>query len=164
MQPAYKYADRTGFGHPWELIPVGNYTLRTKDGAINGYNAEFQFAVSIVNYFHQTSVNVDSVVLIQDSYIQYWNCEHYNIETLPMGELYIHHNVLCIIELYCLWSLHSTRSRQGLCSCIAVTAVPLTRLSSNWPRACFRRRVPHCRCSSLDQLSHPAPLTTLERT
>ena len=56
MQPAYKYADRTGFGHPWELIPVGNYTLRTKDGAINGYNAEFQFAVSIVNYFPQTSV------------------------------------------------------------------------------------------------------------
>ena len=39
------YADGTGFGHPWELIPLGNFTLRTKDGAINGYNSEFQMAV-----------------------------------------------------------------------------------------------------------------------
>lgn len=46
MAPAYKYPDRTGFSFPWELIPLGNYTLRTKDGAINGYRAEFQMAVS----------------------------------------------------------------------------------------------------------------------
>ena len=45
MEPAYTYADGTGFGHPWELVPLGNYTLRTKDGVINGYNAELQFAV-----------------------------------------------------------------------------------------------------------------------
>ena len=47
MQPAYKYADGTGFGYPWELKPLGDYVLRTKDGAINGYNAEFQMAVSV---------------------------------------------------------------------------------------------------------------------
>lgn len=46
MQPAYNYADGTGFGYPWELRPLGNYTLRTKDGVINGYNSELQFAVS----------------------------------------------------------------------------------------------------------------------
>jgi len=45
MQPAYQYEDGTGFGHPWELIPLGNYTLRTKDGGINGYLSEFQMAV-----------------------------------------------------------------------------------------------------------------------
>ena len=45
MQPAYMYIDGTGFGYPWELFRLGNYTLRTKDGAINGYNAEFQMAV-----------------------------------------------------------------------------------------------------------------------
>ena len=49
MAPAYKYPDRTGFSFPWELIPLGNYTLRTKDGAINGYRAEFQMAVSIIS-------------------------------------------------------------------------------------------------------------------
>ena len=46
LAPAYKYPDRTGFSFPWELIPLGNYTLRTKGGAINGYRAEFQMAVS----------------------------------------------------------------------------------------------------------------------
>ena len=46
LAPAYKYPDHTGFSFPWELIPLGNYTLRTKDGAINGYRAEFQMAVS----------------------------------------------------------------------------------------------------------------------
>lgn len=46
MQPAYNYADGTGFGYPWELMPLGNYTLRTKDGVMNGYNSELQFAVS----------------------------------------------------------------------------------------------------------------------
>jgi len=45
MQPAYKYTDGTGFGYPWELIPLGDFTLRTKDGKLNGYNAEFQMAV-----------------------------------------------------------------------------------------------------------------------
>ena len=45
MQPAYKYFDRTGFGHPWELVPLGDFTLRTKDGVLNGYNSEFQMAV-----------------------------------------------------------------------------------------------------------------------
>ena len=45
--PAYLYPDRTGFSFPWELIPLGNYTLRTKAGAINGYRAEFQMAVSV---------------------------------------------------------------------------------------------------------------------
>ena len=48
MQPAYLYADGTGFGHPWELRPYGNYTMLTKDGAINGYNSELQFSVSII--------------------------------------------------------------------------------------------------------------------
>ena len=43
--PAFMYPDGTGFSFPWELVPLGNYTLRTKDGAINGYRAEFQMAV-----------------------------------------------------------------------------------------------------------------------
>ena len=47
MHPAYNYADGTGFGHPWELRPLGQYNLRTKDGVMNGYNAELQFSVSI---------------------------------------------------------------------------------------------------------------------
>lgn len=46
MQPAYVYPDGTGFGLPWELWPLPPYTLRTKDGVMNGYNAEFQMAVS----------------------------------------------------------------------------------------------------------------------
>ena len=46
MQPAYTYPDGTGFGHPWEFIPLYNYTLRTKAGVINGYNAEMQFMAS----------------------------------------------------------------------------------------------------------------------
>jgi hypothetical protein len=46
MQPAYTYADGTGFGHPWELLQLGNFILRTKAGVMNGYNAELQFAVS----------------------------------------------------------------------------------------------------------------------
>ena len=46
MQPAYTYADGTGFGHPWELWQLGDFILRTKAGVMNGYNAELQFAVS----------------------------------------------------------------------------------------------------------------------
>lgn len=46
MQPVYTYRDGTGFGRPWELVPTANYTLRTKDGGINGYQAEFLMAVS----------------------------------------------------------------------------------------------------------------------
>ena len=49
MQPAYIYHDGTGFGHPWELEPLSNFSLRTKDGVMNGYNAEIQFAVSQCN-------------------------------------------------------------------------------------------------------------------
>ena len=45
LGPVYVYADGTGFSLPWELVPLGNYTLRTKDGVMNGYNAEFQMAV-----------------------------------------------------------------------------------------------------------------------
>jgi len=40
------YADTTGFAYPWELLPLGNYTLKTKDGRINGYTSEFYMAVS----------------------------------------------------------------------------------------------------------------------
>ncbi len=47
MEPAYEYADGSGFSYPWELIPLGNYTLHTKDGVLNGYNAELQMAVSL---------------------------------------------------------------------------------------------------------------------
>ena len=47
MEPTYMYYDGTGYGHPWELIPLGNYTLRTKAGDINGYSSAFQMAVSI---------------------------------------------------------------------------------------------------------------------
>ena len=46
LEPAYMYPDGTGYGYPWELQPVGNYTLRTKAGSIFGYNTEFQMAVS----------------------------------------------------------------------------------------------------------------------
>ena len=46
LAPAYVYPDGSGFSYPWELVPLGNYTLRTKDGRINGYEAEFQMAVS----------------------------------------------------------------------------------------------------------------------
>ncbi len=46
VEPAYVYPDGSGFSYPWELMQLGNYTLRTKDGVINGYNAEFQMAVS----------------------------------------------------------------------------------------------------------------------
>lgn len=52
------YADGTGFGHPWELIPLGNFTLRTKDGLINGYKSEFQMAVRC----NLTSLNCVAVV------------------------------------------------------------------------------------------------------
>ena len=45
VEPVYVYPDGTGFSLPWELKPLGNYTLRTKDGVMNGYNAEFQMAV-----------------------------------------------------------------------------------------------------------------------
>ena len=44
----YKYHDGTGYGHPWELIPLGNYTLRTKDGGVPGYNTEFEMAVRYI--------------------------------------------------------------------------------------------------------------------
>ena len=47
MHPAYIYHDGFGFGLPWEMLPTGNYTLVTKDGAINGYLAEFRMAVSL---------------------------------------------------------------------------------------------------------------------
>ena len=50
MEPAYKYFDRTGFGHPWELLILNNYTLRTKSGEINGYASQFQMAVSYKLY------------------------------------------------------------------------------------------------------------------
>ena len=53
MEPAYVYPDGSGFSYPWELIKLGNYTLRTKDGVMNGYNAEFQMAVS------KTMVDID---------------------------------------------------------------------------------------------------------
>ena len=46
MEPAYTYFDGTGFGHPWELLRLSNYTLRTKSGEINGYASQFQMAVS----------------------------------------------------------------------------------------------------------------------
>ena len=52
MEPAYKYTDGTGFGYPWELIPLGDFTLRTKDGAINGYKAEFQMVVNSCSPCH----------------------------------------------------------------------------------------------------------------
>ena len=48
MQPVYTYRDGTGFGRPWELVPAGNYTFRTKNGAINGYQAEYIMAVSTI--------------------------------------------------------------------------------------------------------------------
>lgn len=45
LEPAFTYPDGTGFSLPWELKLLGSYTLRTKDGVMNGYNAEFQMAV-----------------------------------------------------------------------------------------------------------------------
>ena len=53
MLPAYTYPDGTGFGHPWELMPVENYTLLTKAGVINGYNAEMQFSVSDPRFLYE---------------------------------------------------------------------------------------------------------------
>ncbi len=47
MQPVYTYKDGTGYGRPWELVPITNYTLRTKGGSIDGYRAEFIMAVSV---------------------------------------------------------------------------------------------------------------------
>ena len=46
MEPVYTYKDGTGYGRPWELKPAYNYTLRTKVGTINGYEAEFLMTVS----------------------------------------------------------------------------------------------------------------------
>jgi CubicO group peptidase (beta-lactamase class C family) len=57
MQPAYTYADGTGFGHPWELLQLGNFILRTKAGVMNGYNAELQFAVSRGLYILSIVIN-----------------------------------------------------------------------------------------------------------
>ena len=48
MHPAYMYFDQFGFGHPWELLPYSNYTLVTKDGAINGYLTEYRMAVRFI--------------------------------------------------------------------------------------------------------------------
>jgi len=58
IEPAYKYPDGSGFSYPWELVKLGNYTLRTKDGAINGYNTEFQMAVNILHNFYLFSMTV----------------------------------------------------------------------------------------------------------
>ena len=33
----------TGFGTPWEIVFVGNYTVRTKGGNVDGYSALFSF-------------------------------------------------------------------------------------------------------------------------
>ena len=46
LNPAYMLPDGTGFSYPWELKPLGNYTLRCKDGVLNGYNSQFTMAVS----------------------------------------------------------------------------------------------------------------------
>ena len=46
LEPVYMYSDGTGYALPWELFPLGNYTWHTKAGVLNGYNAEFQMAVS----------------------------------------------------------------------------------------------------------------------
>lgn len=46
MHPAYMYRDGTGYGHPWELVPTGNYTLQTKPGNVPGYATLFSMAVS----------------------------------------------------------------------------------------------------------------------
>lgn len=46
MSPAYLFPDGSGFSYPWELRPLGKYTLRGKDGIINGYNSQFTMAVS----------------------------------------------------------------------------------------------------------------------
>lgn len=51
MEPAYTYFDGTGFGHPWELLRLSNYTLRTKSGEINGYASQFQMAHEIKTGF-----------------------------------------------------------------------------------------------------------------
>ena len=55
LEPVYMYSDGTGYSLPWELFPlgrfpVGNYTFHTKAGVLNGYNAEFQMAVSDTHY------------------------------------------------------------------------------------------------------------------
>ena len=47
LNPAYLYPDGTGFSYPWELLPLANYTLHTKDGRINGYMSELQMVVRI---------------------------------------------------------------------------------------------------------------------
>ena len=33
----------SGFGTPWEIAFVGNYTVRTKGGNVDGYSALFSF-------------------------------------------------------------------------------------------------------------------------
>ena len=49
MHPAYVYPDGTGFCLPWELVPLDPFTLLTKPGVLNGYNTEFQMAVSEIS-------------------------------------------------------------------------------------------------------------------
>ena len=53
IQLAYKYPDGSGFSYLWELVQLGNYTLRTNDGVINGYNSEFQMAVRYLLHIYQ---------------------------------------------------------------------------------------------------------------
>ena len=45
MHPEYVAADRTGYCLPWELIPNGNYQMRCKAGAVDGYRAELMMIV-----------------------------------------------------------------------------------------------------------------------
>eukprot|EP00731_Ephydatia_muelleri_P030262 Em0021g785a len=46
MEPAFMYNDGTGLGYPWEFFTLGDYSIRSKGGDINGYD-------SLIAYTHE---------------------------------------------------------------------------------------------------------------
>ena len=52
MHPVYVASDRTGYCLPWELIPNGDYQMRCKAGAVNGYRAELMMIVRQIYLQH----------------------------------------------------------------------------------------------------------------
>ena len=52
MSTAYMFPDGSGFSYPWELHPLGKYTLHGKGGLINGYQAQITMAVSYTCTLH----------------------------------------------------------------------------------------------------------------
>lgn len=56
----------TGFGTPWEIAFIGNYTVRTKGGNVDGYSALFSFIPELKlsrSHVHAKCIIVSSHIL-----------------------------------------------------------------------------------------------------